>query len=353
MGKDDASLEKSREIRANVKAKYGFIPTSLLFIQKEADLTNIKNEDYETVQQLKIKYGCLPISLLHINYNWGNHVLEFEERKQHKRAQEKHKKMKYNVKSYITQSGETKSFNEGLEQWNMSSQNVRGKGGGLSTMPPMLVNFVVNFYSEPDDIVLDVCAGHNSRMQIVHENQHDYIGYDVSETFMEFNEKIKAQLLGESGQNLIFKPKNTITLRLQSSEHLLEADDSIGLVFTSPPYFRQEDYGDEPEQLGKSKNYDEFLLRIKQIIKECLRVLKPGKFCVFNVDDFRNGGIFFPFHADIMRIYQEVGFKLFDVGIVPWRGCIRACFASEIEKDKILGKAHEYIIVGQKPAKGE
>lgn len=347
MAKDIESLKKSEDSKKQIVEKYGFVPRSLLFIPKNPDLSGLEKKDYDTIRQLKVKYSCVPISMVYINYSWGKHVIEFEERKQHRVAKRKHKNMKYNEISYEMQNGEIKTFNQELERFSMSSQNVRGKNGGLSTMPPMLVNFVVTFYSEVGDTILDVCAGHNSRMQIIHECKRNFIGYDVSKIFMKFNEEVKNKLLG-SEQNLLYKSQNTIELRLQSSEHLIEADNSIDLVFTSPPYYRQEDYGNEDDQLSKSKTYEDFLLRIEQIIKECLRVLKPGKFCVFNVDDFRNKNIFYPFHADIMRIYQKVGFKLFDVGIVPWRGSIRACFASEIERDKTLAKSHEYIIIGKK-----
>ncbi len=314
MVKNNDSLIKSREIRAKVKAKYGFIPTSII----------------------------------EPNYSWGKHIIEYDAIKQDKKAGDKHIKMKYNLKSYTTSSGETKEFNQPLDAYNMSSKNVRGKQSGISTFPPDLARFIVEFYSNKGDTILDPSCGHNSRMQITFELERNYIGYDVSIPFMEFNNKVKQELLGKGKQSLLFTPSNTLTLHLQSSEHMVEEDNSIDMIYTSPPYYCIEHYGDEPEQLGKSKTYEEFLFRIKQILSECYRVLKPDKFCVWNINDFRKDHIFYPFHADIIKIFSEVGFKLFDVAIVKWSGCLGSCFASQIEDRKILAKSHEYLIVGKK-----
>lgn len=315
MAKDNESLEKSREIRAKVLAKYGFIPTSII----EPD------------------------------YSWGKHVIELDCRKQQTKSAEKHSRMSYNIKTYETQSGEIKQFNQTLDAFSMSSQNVRGKQSGVSTFPPDLVRFVTEFYSEKNETVLDPTCGHNSRMQVVFELSRNYIGYDVSVAFMSFNEKVKQELFGKSTQGVLFVPQNTITLHLQSSEHMVEQNESVDLVFTSPPYFSIEWYGDEPEQLGKSKTYKDFLLRMKQILSECYRVLKPNKFCVFNVNDFRMENKFYPYHADIMYLMRFVGFDLHDVLVVKWKSCIGQAFASQIEDRKICAKAHEYLIISRKP----
>jgi DNA modification methylase len=315
MAKDSKSLEQSRDIRAKVLAKYGFIP----------------------------------ISIIEPDYSWGKHIIEYDERKQQTKAVEKHSKMRYNIKTFETQSGEIKEFNQSLDAFSMSSQNVRGKQSGVSTFPPDLGRFIVEFYSEKDDTILDPTCGHNSRMQLTFELGRNYIGYDVSIPFMEFNEKVKRELLGQGKQDILFQSQNMITLRLQSSEHLAESDASIDFVYTSPPYYCVEWYGDEPEQLGKSKTYKDFLLRMKQILSECHRVLKAGKFCVFNVNDFRMDNKFYPYHADIAYLMRSVGFDLHDIVVVKWKSCIGQAFASQIEERKICAKSHEYLIVSKKP----
>ncbi len=314
MAKDMASLAESRAIRAEVIHKYGFVPTSVL----EPD------------------------------YSFGKHIIEFDERKQQAVAKQKHEKMDY---------GDTASFGEkktGLTKaeldktFGMSSQNVRGKSGGLSTFPPGLAKFIVEFYSEEGDTVLDPMCGHNSRMQVTYELERNYIGYDVSKEFMIFNRKVKEQITGKGEQAAMFAPQASITLREQSSEKLVEDSDSIDMIYTSPPYWDIEYYGDEPEQLGKRKEYSEFLKGIKSIVSECYRVLKHGKYCAWNMNDFRRQGIFYPYHCDMVKIFQTCGFCLHDIIIVKWASSIAACFASQIEERKVVGKQHEFLIVGKK-----
>jgi len=88
---------------------------------------------------------------------------------------------------------------------------------------------------------------------------------------------------------------------------------SMGLVFTSPPYFNArpeyEDY----------LNYEEYLLKLRRVIHQCHRVLDEGRFFVINVSPVlvrrasRNEAsrrIAVPF--DLHRILSEEGFDFID-----------------------------------------
>lgn len=306
MSKDRESLEKSREIRAAVI----------------------------------MKYGCVPTSVWEIDYSWGKHIIEYDGRKQDNIALDRHRKM----------------WADGVydpslhDAFNMSSKNVRGKGkdAGLSTFPPALCKRGVLFYSEEGEWVLDPCAGHNSRMQVTYELNRNYIGYDVSKEFMNFNREVREKIMGGGEQGLLFSRSNKIILREQSSEHMKEGNESVDFVFTSPPYWCVEWYGDEPEQLGLNTTYEQFLSRMQLIINEAYRVLKQGKFCAININDFRHKGVFYAYHADIMNILRQSGFTLWDCIIVKWKSVLGSCFASQVEERKICAKGHEYLVVGKK-----
>jgi DNA modification methylase len=88
---------------------------------------------------------------------------------------------------------------------------------------------------------------------------------------------------------------------------------SVGLVFTSPPYFNArpeyEDYF----------NYEEYLLKLRRVIHQCHRVLDEGRFIVINIlpvlvrRSSRNESsrrIAVPF--DVHRILSEEGFDFID-----------------------------------------
>ncbi len=69
------------------------------------------------------------------------------------------------------------------------------------------------------------------------------------------------------------------TIGIGDSEELLSdtPTESVDLVFTSPPYFNaRPEYSDYIE-------YEEYLLKMKKIIRQCHRVLNEGRFFVINI----------------------------------------------------------------------
>ncbi len=105
------------------------------------------------------------------------------------------------------------------------------------------------------------------------------------------------------------------TVGLGDSEELLAdtPNESIDLVFTSPPYFNA-----RPEY-SEYLSYEEYLLKIKKIIHQCHRVLNEGRFFVMNVSPVllrrasRNEAskrIAVPF--DFHRLFIEEDFEFID-----------------------------------------
>lgn len=137
-------------------------------------------------------------------------------------------------------------------------------------------------------------------------------------------ELLENRLLGRT-DNSLKKKKNTLeapivstlrnTIGLGDSEELLKElpDNSIDLVFTSPPY-----YNAKPEY-SEYLSYDEYLLKMKKIIHECGRVLNEGRFFVLNVSPVlirrasrseASKRIAVPF--DFHRLFIEEGFEFVD-----------------------------------------
>lgn len=61
---------------------------------------------------------------------------------------------------------------------------------------------------------------------------------------------------------------------------------TVDLVLTSPPYFRQRDYG---RGIGNEAALDDYLAALLAVFGECLRVVKPTGSLVFNVGDKYEG----------------------------------------------------------------
>ncbi|NJL11610.1 MAG: site-specific DNA-methyltransferase [Microscillaceae bacterium] len=136
-------------------------------------------------------------------------------------------------------------------------------------------------------------------------------------------EVLEARLLGRKLQATGMKKESILpkistlrnTIGLGDAELLLQEipNESIDLVFTSPPY-----YNARPEY-AEYLSYDEYLLKIRKIIHQAHRVLGEGRFFVMNVSPVlirranRNEAskrIAVPF--DFHRIFVEEGFDFID-----------------------------------------
>jgi len=321
MGKTPEDLEKSRAFREQIIRKYGFVPETII---KESEL----KKQWPSLHKEIIRYTKRTPSI---------------------QAQKKHAKMNYNIKTYETQNGEIKSFNQELSQFSISSQNVRGASGGLSTYPPELAKFIIEFYSNPYDYIGDPFAGHNSRLQVSYISGRSYIGYDICHEFVSWmEEKVIKEIQGKGNQIHLFEDKkNTIILREQTSEKMVEADETFDMITTSPPY-GIEKYDDHPLQIGYNEDYDTMIKRLTIVLAECYRTLKKGKFCIWNINDFNKDNIFFPFHVDIAKAFQQVGFQLYQILIYEYVSGQGQAFASQVEMRKHCGKLHEYLVTGKK-----
>ncbi|NLZ54817.1 MAG: site-specific DNA-methyltransferase [Thermoanaerobacteraceae bacterium] len=106
--------------------------------------------------------------------------------------------------------------------------------------------------------------------------------------------------------NLIIKGRSEVALKTLPEQ-------SIDLIFTSPPYYNAR------KQYSEYESYDDYLLLIRKVIRECRRVLIDGKFFVINTShvlvprNSRNESssrIAVPF--DIHQIFMEEGFEFVD-----------------------------------------
>jgi len=282
------------------------------------------------------KYGTVFESVWNMNYSL-NDLSNTSVKPQNANTKSMHKNFRYDKNLYNV--------------FKASGTGIRGKNTGFSIFPYDLARKIIRYWSEPGDVVLDPFHGHATRLIASFRDGRSYIGYDVSEIFCEHNRKVKADLIGEGNQILLDHPDTEIVLHQHTSEKMFEKNNSVDMIFTSPPYYNLEFYGAEKEQLGLRKSYNKFMHGIGQVISECYRVLKPGRFIIFNVNDFRKGGKFHLYHADIANLMKVIGFELHDCIIIKWRSSIGACFASQIENRKYTAKAHEYLVVAKKPGK--
>ena len=227
--------------------------------------------------------------------------------------------------------------------FDMSGMSCRA--GGLSRFSQNVGRLLVRFFCPENGIVCDLFAGHNSRMELVYTLGRNYIGIDISKEFMEANRRIKSKLEEKEG---FFQNKSTIRLIEGDSSSVNLPDNYADFSITSPPYWDLEWYGDEKEQLGNAKTYELFLDLLFKHVAENHRILKPGSFCAWFINDFTKEKQFFPYHIDVSLLFRKAGFILHNICIVDLGQPIAAAFIRTLLNSKRFPKRHEYCIIGQK-----
>lgn len=288
------SLKRSENTRAAYLQKFGFMPLSVL----------------------RIKRGTLSSSL----YN------------------------------YARESGMTTTRGERAERGGVyASKRLRMSGGGsrsstgraLSVMPGELVEFFIKYYARPGQTYIDPFMGQGVRMQVAKRFGMHYRGYDLSRDFFDYIEAVRRKI--DDG-------KTTITVTHGDSRFPTEIPDACGdFSFHSPPYWDIEYYGDDPAQLGTGKSYEEFLSGMEDVARAWLPKFKPQAWHIVNVNDFRKDGVFYCYHADLIRAFTRAGWRLHDLWIVDGLvGGLPQVFAADFNSRRVAPKVHEYAIVFRK-----
>ena len=132
--------------------------------------------------------------------------------------------------------------------------------------------------------------------------------------------------------------------------------ESVDLIFTSPPYFNA-----RPEY-SEFEEYETYLLKLRQVIRKCHRVLSEGRFFVINISPVllrrasRNQAskrIAVPF--DLHRIFVEEGYDFIDdiiwlkpegAGWATGRGCRFAADRNPLQYKTV--PVTEYVLVYRK-----
>lgn len=235
-----------------------------------------------------------------------------------------------------------------LENFTQKARNCRSKTSCLSIFPQKIGRLLVRFYSKERDVVYDPFAGHCSRMQLTHTCNRHYIGVDISSDFMKANREIRKRLKKNEEGNLLQSKPCRIKLIEGSSAKVDLPSKSADFTITSPPYWNVEWYGDEPEQLGKTKTYQDFLDKIYLHIKENYRILKKGSYCVWCVNDFVKKGVYYCYHADLINLFEKAGFTTHAVYIIDLKTSLGVAFVQTVLKTMRFPKQHEYALVFRK-----
>ena len=128
------------------------------------------------------------------------------------------------------------------------------------------------------------------------------------------------------------------------------ANETVDAIVTDPPYADMVRYSDRPDDLSTIDDYGAFLRELDVAFGEMTRVLKPDRYCVVFVSDYRlaRRRVVLPLHADVIARMSARGMELFDLYV--WRYYRSGGFRPFGARPYQAMNTHLYILVFYKPA---
>lgn len=216
----------------------------------------------------------------------------------------------------------------------------RGYEGSYTEFLPDVAYRIIVLWSEEGDIMVDPMAGRGTRGAIAWALKRDVHMFDCDKNFYKQLQKLVEKT---EYRKKFLEIENSLSATLCDSRNMPLPNDYADLVFSCPPYWIKEKYSGDG-QLTDLSDYNDFLDGLTEIFKDSYRILKPEKFMVMVVSDFRDKGKFYRFHEDTIRCAERAGFILWDIVISKVTTNKQVRLPQALEKKWTI-RDHEYVLV--------
>ena len=218
-----------------------------------------------------------------------------------------------------------------------ATHNAKYRGNWSPYIPR---NLIIR-YSNENDIVLDPFCGSGTTLIETKLLNRRGMGVDINPKAIQITK-----------ENLDFEYPNSGQVRLYNDDtrnlHFIP-DEYIDLIVAHPPYANIIQYSTDIKGDLSQLNVKDFLIEMQKVANESYRVLKKDKFCAILMGDTRQKGHMIPMSFDVMRIYEQSGFKLKELIIKEQHNCKATGFwKTNSVKYNFLLIAHEYLFVFKK-----
>lgn len=191
--------------------------------------------------------------------------------------------------------------------------------------PALIIYNMIWRYTKPRDLVVDPMAGSGTTLDVCREEKRRCICYDIAPT----------------RPDIIQNDARSIPLD----------DNSVDMVFIDSPYGDNIRYNEHPDSIGKISAEDErFYDELEKVMKECFRILKPGKVLGWLIGDQWVKGKFTPVG---FKIYQRLCkyFEPVDIICVARRGQASHTnvWHSRARRFNFYLRGFKYLIIVKKP----
>ncbi len=278
----------------------------------ERDLPTLIEEGYESSGTLAERFGVPPFSVLDARQGY------WQDRK----------------RSWLDLGIES----EAGRRDNLMQHSVASSLGKLdtSTFDPVLCELVYSWFSCLGSSVIDPFSGGSVRGVVASKLGRRYFGVDLRAEQVEANRKqaesiceepLPEWIVGDSCQDL--------------------PDDEFDLVFSCPPYFDLEVYGEDERDLSNAGSYEVFIESYRTVIRESCSRLRNDRFACFVVGEIRDSdGFYRGFVRDTLSAFLDCGMRSYnDAVLVTALGSLPMRSAIPFEKSRKLGKTHQNVLI--------
>src|SRR5258706_6812589 len=140
-------------------------------------------------------------------------------------------------------------------------------------------------------------------------------------------------------------------------------ENSIHLVITSPTYWTLKRYNEHEDQMGHVADYEQFMIGLDEVWRNCYRALVPGGRLIINVGDVclsrkKNNGrhTVVPLHATIQEHCKAIGFD--NLATIIWHKIANAKYevaggggflGKPYEPNAVIKNDIEFVLMQRKP----
>jgi len=223
------------------------------------------------------------------------------------------------------------------ERGNWATHDAKYRGNWSPYIPR---NLLLR-YSKEDDMVLDQFAGGGTTLVEAKLLNRNILGIDINPTALE-RCRVKTDFEYPSAGKVYIKQGNARKLDFVP-------DENIDFICTHPPYSDIIKYSEDIENDLSHLGVKDFMSAMQDVSKESYRVLKKGCFCAILMGDTRKKGHVVPMSFEIMKIFEDAGFKTKEIIIKEQHNCKATGFwKTNSVKYNFLLLAHEYLFVFRK-----
>jgi DNA modification methylase len=240
--------------------------------------------------------------------------------------------------------------------WNVVKSRAENKLKHPAMFPSELCKRLIEIYTKKGELVVDPFLGSGSTLVAARDLARRGIGLEINAKFV----KLARSRLSQEKLIKPDIPKPEVFCDDAINLRKYVKDESVDLCITSPPYWnihsrkRSADYKESrpyselERDIGNIPEYSMFMTELSRIFAEVYKTLKHGKRCIVIVMDIRVQSKFIPFHVDVIKMMEGVGYTLDDIIIWDRKAEYSNLRPLGYPYAFIVNKIHEYILIFRK-----